>query len=436
MPSNETTIIDLLLDGRGVADQEGKKVFIPFTIPGERVLYQPRKKKKKFDEARLLEILEPAAERVPAKCEYFTVCGGCTSQHIETKAQLAFKQASVIETIRRIGRVEVQHIAPPMSDKVWHYRRRARLAVKYVEKKGRALVGFREKDAPYVADMLGCEVLHPNIGELISPLSDLISAFSIRDKVPQIECSVAENATSMVFRVLAPPSDGDLESLASFSKQYDIRIYLQTKGLDTVKPLYDEEFDEPMYFTMPSGNVRLEFSPVDFIQVHHEINQRMVQQAIDWLELSSQDCVLDLFCGLGNFTLPISTIVKKVLGIEGDGNLVERARHNAMINGCTQAQFEAVDLFGVDENCEWLQQRWDAAVIDPPRAGAREVISTLHQVAPEKILYVSCHPGTLARDAEVLVHELGYQCARVGVMDMFPHTGHVETMALFVKRKL
>jgi len=434
MSNNETTIIDLLLDGRGVADQEGKKVFIPFAIPGERVLYQPRKKKKKFDEARLLKILEPAAERVPAKCEYFTVCGGCTSQHIDTQAQLTFKEKSVIEIIRRIGRVEVQHFAPPLSDKVWGYRRRARLAVKYVEKKGRALVGFREKDAPYVADMLSCEVLHPNIGEAISPLSDLISNFSIRDKVPQIECSVAENATSMVFRVLEPPSDSDLKLLTNFSKQYDIRVYLQTKGLDTVRPLNDEQFDEPLYFTMPSGNIRLEFSPVDFIQVHHEMNQRMVQQAIDWLEPSSQDCVLDLFCGLGNFTLPISTSVKKVLGLEGDRNLVERAKHNAMINGCKQAHFEVVNLFEVDENSDWLQQKWDAVVIDPPRAGAREVICALHQVTPEKILYVSCHPGTLARDAEVLVHELGYECVRVGVIDMFPHTGHVETMALFVKR--
>ena len=434
MSSNETTITDLLLDGRGVADQEGKKVFIPFTIPGERILYQPRKKKKKYDEARLLEVLEPAAQRVPAKCEYFTICGGCTSQHIETEAQLAFKQASVIETIRRVGRVEVQQIEPPISDKVWGYRRRARLAVKYVHKKGRALVGFREKDAPYVADMLSCEVLHPNIAELISPLSDLISNFSIKDKVPQIECSVAENATSMVFRVLEQPSERDLEALTDFSKRYDIRVYLQTKGLDTVRPLNDEVFDEPLYFTMPYGNIRLEFSPVDFIQVHHEINQRMVRQAIDWLDLSSKDCVLDLFCGLGNFTLPISTAVKKVLGVEGDRNLVERAKHNAMINGCDRAHFEVVDLFKVNEGREWLQQKWDAVVIDPPRAGAREVILNLGKVAPAKILYVSCHPGTLARDAEVLVHELGYECTRVGVMDMFPHTGHIETMALFVKR--
>lgn len=433
MSDNETTIIDLLLDGRGVADQEGKKVFIPFTIPGERVTYQPRKKKKKFDEARLLEVLEPAAERVEAKCEYFTLCGGCTSQHIEIGAQLAFKQASVVETLRRIGRVEAKQIYPPISDKVWGYRRRARLAVKYVEKKGRALVGFREKDAPYVADMLSCEVLHPNIANLISPLSDLISAFSIKAKVPQIECSVAENATSMVFRVLDAPSEKDLELLASFSQEHSIRVYLQTKGLDTVKALNDEVFEESLYFALPVGDLRIEFSPVDFIQVHHEINQRMVHQAIDWLDLKPHDRVLDLFCGLGNFTLPIATQVSKVLGIEGDEKLVERARHNATINSCEQAEFEVVDLFKVDENSEWLKQHWDAVVIDPPRAGAREVIMSLDKVAPAKILYVSCHPGTLARDAELLVHELGYECVRLGVMDMFPHTGHVETMALFTK---
>ncbi len=285
MSNKEAVIIDLLLDGRGVADQEGKRVFIPFTITGERVSYEPRKKKKKFDEAHLLEIIEPAAERIEPRCTYFTVCGGCTSQHINPQAQLKFKQQAVLDTLHRIGRVQVKNIAPPLSDKVWGYRRRARLAVKYVAKKGRVLVGFREKNAPYVADMLSCEVLHPVIAEAIQPLSDLISSLSIKDKVPQIECSVAENATSMVFRVLQAPSQADLDLLEHFANDKGIRVYLQTKGLDTVAPLKAKQFSEPLYFTIPSGEVRIEFSPVDFIQVHHEINQRMIEQAMDWLEL-------------------------------------------------------------------------------------------------------------------------------------------------------
>ena len=437
MSNKEAVIIDLLLDGRGVADQEGKKVFIPFTITGERVSYEPRKKNKKFDEARLLEVIEPAAERVAPKCAYFTVCGGCTSQHIHPQAQLQFKQQAVLDTLQRIGRVAVADVAPPLSDKVWGYRRRARLAVKYVAKKGRVLVGFREKNAPYVADMLTCEVLHPVIADAIQPLSDLISSLSIKDKVPQIECSVAENATSMVFRVLQAPSPADLEVLQQFAHDRAIRIYLQTKGLDTVAPLNGQSFSEPLYFTIPNSALRIEFSPVDFIQVHHEINQRMIEQAIDWLALQPDDCVLDLFCGLGNFTLPIARKVARVLGIEGDQSLVARAQHNAAINHLDQLEFRTVDLFKLEHTAspeqDWLQQHWDAVVIDPPRAGAHEVIEKLIAIEPDKILYVSCHPATLARDADILVNQLGYQCTRVGVMDMFPQTGHVETMALFTK---
>lgn len=437
MSNKEAVIVDLLLDGRGVADQEGKKVFIPFTITGERVSYEPRKKKKKFDEARLLEIIEPAPQRIEPKCDYFTVCGGCTSQHINPESQLEFKQQAVIDTLRRLGRVDIKNLAPAISDKVWGYRRRARLAVKYVAKKGRVLVGFREKNAPYVADMLSCEVLHPVIADAIQPLSELISSLSIKDKVPQIECSVAENATSMVLRVLQTPSQTDLDLLEQFADKRGIRIYLQTKGLDTVTPLKAKQFSESLYFTIPSGDVRIEFSPVDFIQVHHEINQRMVEQAIDWLELESDHCVLDLFCGLGNFTLPIARKVVRVLGIEGDESLVTRARHNAEINQLSQIEFRTVDLFKLDNPAhklqDWLQQHWDAVVIDPPRAGAHEVIEKLREVEPAKILYVSCHPATLARDADILVNQLGYQCARLGVMDMFPQTGHVETMALFTR---
>lgn len=430
----EANIIDLTLDGKGVADSTGKVAFVPFTIPGERVRYQSKKKKKSFDEAELIEVVHPSSKRIEPRCKYFTICGGCTSQHIRSDAQIDFKQHAVLETMRRLGCVTPREVYPPAVHKVWGYRRRARLAVKYVAKKGRALVGFRERSAPYVADMWSCEVLHPGIATLIEPLSHLISSLSIRDKVPQIECSVAENVTALVFRILDVLSEDDLNKLRQFEEDKNIRVYLQTKGLDTVAPLSSEHNKEALSYSLFPFGVKLEFLPVDFIQVHHEMNQKMVSQAVNWLELQPQDQVLDLFCGLGNFSLPIATRVQKVLGIEGDQGLVDRARHNAHINQIINAEFTHADLFKVDLTCDWLDMPWDAVVIDPPRAGAKEVIECLDKILPAKLLYVSCHPATLARDANILVNQLGYELKRLNVLDMFPQTGHVETMALFIKK--
>ena len=430
---NEASIVDITLDGRGVADQEGKVVFVPFTITGEQVVYEKKRKKKKYDEAKLVEVLQPAAERIVPRCEYFSICGGCSLQHINSQAQVEFKQKSVLDTLRRIGNVAPEQVFPPVVHKVWGYRRRARLAVKYVAKKGRVLVGFREYSAPYVTDMWHCEVLHANIARLITPLSELISGFSIKDKVPQIECSVAENATALVFRILQEPSDDDIKKLEAFAAEYNVRIYLQTKGPATVAPLKNHQFDEPLNYSLPPFDITLDFLPTDFIQVHNEINKKMVQQAIHWLQLKPNQNVLDLFCGLGNFSLPIARHVQQVLGIEGDDQLVVRAQHNADKNYINNVEFIKQDLFNVCQSNEWLLNNWDSVIIDPPRAGAREVIEVLSKINPEKILYVSCHPGTLARDADILVNTLGYCLKRVNVLNMFPHTGHVETMALFAR---
>lgn len=430
---NQANIVDITLEGKGVADQEGKVVFVPFTVTGERVAFQRARKKKKYDEAKLIEVLEASPHRVTPQCEYFTQCGGCSTQHISEHAQVEFKQKSVIDTLHRIGKVSPNTIMSPVTDKVWGYRRRARLAVKYVAKKGRVLVGFREYGAPYVTDMWGCEVLHPSIASLITPLSHLISAFSIKDKVPQIECSVAENATALVFRILEPLSDEDAKQLAQFAVEHDVRVYTQTKGPATVAPLNNQQFETPLSYSLPPFDITLDFLPIDFIQVHNEINQKMVQQAIDWLQLETHHQVLDLFCGLGNFSLPIAKHVEKVLGIEGDEQLVERARHNANKNNIQNIEFKVEDLFAVNDQCEWLNNSWDVVVIDPPRAGAKEVVELMSNMKPAKVLYVSCHPGTLARDADILVNTLGYTLDSVSVLNMFPHTGHVETMALFVK---
>ena len=427
----EANIIDVLLDGRGVADQDGKKVFVPYTVLGERVRYERRKKKKKFDEAKLIKVLQASPDRVVPRCKYFSICGGCSSQHISAQAQVQYKQQSVLETLARIGKVTPDRVYPPVVDKVWGYRRRARLAVKYVAKKNRALVGFREKNAPYVADMWSCEVLHPKIAKLIEPLSNLITNLSIRDKIPQIECSVAENATALVFRILESPSEQDLDALAQFEQRFSVRMYLQTKGLDTVTPLKELPISEALYFVLQPSSIKIEFSPVDFVQVHSGINQKMVRQAIDWLQLQKNDAVLDLFCGLGNFSLPIAQLVEKVVGVEGDAALVARARNNAQLNQLSNVEFQQADLFDLEQKMSWLQNEWDVVILDPPRLGAREVVEQLDKISPAKVLYVSCHPGTLARDADTLVNKLGYSLRRLSILNMFPHTGHVETMALF-----
>ena len=429
----EANIIDVLLDGRGVADQEGKKVFVPYTVTGERVCYERWKKKKKYDEAKLIKVLKTSPDRVQPRCDYFSVCGGCSSQHISAQAQIKYKQQSVLETLARIGKVSPQRVYPPVVDKVWGYRRRARLAVKFVPKKERVLVGFREKNAPYVSDMWNCEVLHPQIATLIAPLSHLITGLSIRDKIPQIECSVADNATALVFRVLESPSEKDVNDLAQFEQQFSLRIFLQTKGLDTVKPLQGKSYSEPLFFILQPTGIKIEFSPVDFVQVHSGVNQKMVRQAMHWLQLDKDDSVLDLFCGLGNFSLPIAKQVARVVGVEGDAALVARAEKNAQLNLLSNVTFEQADLFKLEREYSWLQDQWDVVILDPPRLGACEVIEKLAQVAPAKVLYVSCHPGTLARDADILVNTLGYTLERLSILNMFPHTGHVETMALFAQ---
>lgn len=435
----EASIIDVMLDGRGVADVEGKKVFIAYAITGEKVRFETRKKKKKYDEAKLLQVITPSKQRVMPRCDYFGICGGCATQHISVQAQIDLKQQSVLDTLLHIGHVVPEKVLPPVVDLAWGYRRRARLAVKSVAKKGRVLVGFREKNAPYVADMTSCEVLHPDIGSLIQPLSKMIGGLSIHNKIPQVECSVAENVTALVFRVLQDPSADDIQQLALFSVDHSVRVYLQPKGLDSIYQLQiDEQINSSMQalnYHLPLFGVTLEFSPVDFVQVHAGVNQKMIALAYDWLALDASSKLLDLFCGLGNFSLPFATRIAKVLGVEGDAALVERAYHNANLNHLNNVSFEQADLFAQDQKFSWIEDDWDAVILDPPRSGAQDIIEKFSTGLSDKVLYVSCHPATLARDADVLVNSLGYRLTRMCVLNMFPHTGHVETMALFAKNK-
>lgn len=420
-------------DGRGIAAADGKKAFVAGALEGETVTYVRRKFRRNYDEAELLEVHEASPDRIEAKCEAFGRCGGCSLQHVSPEHQRAIKSQTLRDNLERIGRVEPETWLEPMTGPVWRYRRRARLAVKDVHGKGRTLVGFRERHAPFITDMRRCEVLVPPLDSMISVLSDMIGQLSIRARLPQVEVAVAENGVALVFRVLDPPSDADRELLRRFGMDHDLRIYLQTGGLDSVELMYPESADEALYYTLPEFDIRVEFEPIDFVQVNGEINQRMVRFAIEQLGAGPSDSVIDLFCGIGNFSLPLARQAGTVLGVEGEATLVKRAAANARRNGLENVSFRVADLSKIDGTESWVRDGCSRLLLDPARSGAAEVVTRMHLFRPERIVYVSCHPGTLARDAGTLIHEQGYRLESAGIIDMFPHTAHVESIAVFMK---
>jgi len=430
----ETAAIESVThDGRGIAAMDGKKVFVSGALAGETVTFVRRKAHRNYDEAELLEIIEASDERIDARCEAFGRCGGCSMQHIHAEQQRGIKAQTLRDNLERIGRVEPDEWLHAMTGPLWNYRRRARLAVKDVRAKGRTLVGFRERHAPFIADMHRCEVLVQPIDGMITALSELISGLSIRARLPQIEVAVADNAIALVFRVLDPPSDADEAALREFAARHSLQLYLQSGGLDSIELLHPAGEAESLYYELPEFDVRIEFEPVDFVQINSEINQRMVHFAIEQLQVGADDRVLDLYCGVGNFSLPIARTAKTVLGVEGDATLVGRAANNARSNGISNAEFRVADLGKVDGSESWIKSGWDKLLLDPARSGAHEVVSRMHLFGPDRIVYVSCHPGTLARDAGTLVHEQGYRLESAGIIDMFPHTAHVESIAIFMK---
>ena len=427
------TILSVTHDGRGIADTEGKKVFVAGALRGEEVRFVRRKSRRKFDEAELLDVIEASPERVEAKCAAFGRCGGCALQHVSIEQQRAIKFDTLKDSLERIGSVEPGRWLEPLIGPAWNYRRRARLAVKDVSAKGRVLVGFRERHAPFITDMHRCEVLAAPVGTLIDPLSEAVGRLSIRARLPQIEVAVADNATALVFRVLDPPAAEDLDELRRFGDEYGLRIYLQPGGPDSLHLLHPASEAEPLYYGLPEFGVRIEFEPVDFVQVNGEINGAMVGRAIELLEPDRQDRVLDLFCGIGNFSLPLAMRCGEVLGVEGEAKLVQRATANAAANGIGNAEFRQADLAAIDGSERWLQGPWDRLLLDPARNGAAEVVKCIGRIDPARIVYVSCHPGTLARDAGALVTGAGYTLEAAGIIDMFPHTAHVESIAVFKK---
>ncbi len=422
-------ISDLSHDGRGVARQDGKAIFVTGALPGETVRAKMVRRHRQFDEAEVVEVLTPSPDRVTPACEHFGVCAGCALQHQSPSAQIAAKQGTLLENLERIGHVTPERVLPPLFDEPWGYRRRGRLSVKWVEKKDRLLVGFRETNGRYVADVRRCPVLHPAIGERIEALSAMISGMDSRREIPQIEFAVGDELGAIVLRHLQPLSEADRARLIAFAKATGLAVFLQPGGLDSVAPLYPEAVD--LSFALPGYDVRLHFQPLDFIQINARMNARMIDHALELLEPTATSQVLDLFCGLGNFTLPLARRVAQVVGVEGEAGLVRRAAANAERNGIGNAEFHAADLSQDHRDAAWARRDYDRVLLDPARAGAAEVLAYLPRKSTRRVVYVSCHPASLARDAGILVNQHRFKLVAAGVMDMFPHTGHVESIALF-----
>jgi 23S rRNA (uracil1939-C5)-methyltransferase len=416
-------------EGRGVARVDGKAVFVDGALPGERVSFRRTRSRRRHDEAVVVDVLRAAPERVTPRCRHFGVCGGCALQHLDHAAQLAAKGRVVVEALRRIGGVTPDKWLEPLTGPAYGYRRRARLGCKFVDKKGKVLVGFRERGSPLLADLASCEVLAAPAGALLTGFAELVGGLDLRRRVAQIEVAVGDNAAAFVLRVLDDPGPADLARLRDFEARHGVTLYLQRGGLDTVEPLSPPAV--PLRYELPGLRAGIEFAPTDFVQVNGELNRLMVARAIELLDPRPTDRALDLFCGLGNFSLPLASRTASVEGVEGDAALVARARANAARNGIANASFHAANLAAASQSGDWARARYDLVLLDPPRAGAREVLPVAASSRPRRIVYVSCDAGSFARDAGILAGELGYRLAAAGVMDMFPQTAHVESIALF-----
>jgi 23S rRNA (uracil1939-C5)-methyltransferase len=436
-PADEWLRIESLdLEGQGVAhNAAGKVVFVDGALPGEEVRVAVRRRKNQWEAGDMTELRCESPQRVVPACPHFGHCGGCKLQHLHPGAQLATKQRALEDALWHVGKVKPERILRPIEGPAFGYRYRARLSVRWVAKKGTVLVGFHERKSSYVADMQTCAVLPPAVSALLMPLRELIGAMAQRDRLPQIEVAVGEGVTALVLRHLEPLPEADLACLRDFAREHGVQWWLQPKGPDSVHRL-DADGALPHY-RLPEFGITMPFKPTDFTQVNHAINEVLVSRAVRLLDPQPGEHVIDWFCGLGNFTLPIATRAAGVLGIEGSETLVERAQENARANGLAEkARFAARNLFelGAEDLAGYgAAARW---LIDPPREGAFAIAKALADApqaahAPQRIVYVSCNPATLARDAGLLVHQAGYTCTAAGAVNMFPHTAHVESIAVF-----
>jgi len=430
------------LEAQGVAHRaDGKVVFIEDALPGEEVRVNVVRRKNNWEQGTMTDMRRESAQRVKPQCTYFGLCGGCKMQHFHASAQVAVKQRVLEDNLWHLGKVKPENLLRPIEGPTWGYRYRARLSVRYVAKKGTVLVGFHERKSRYVADMQTCEILPPHVSRLLVPLRALIMGMDQRESLPQIEVAVGTKVTVLVLRHLNALSPADAQRLKDFATEHSVSWWLQPKGPDTVHPL--DASLPTLDYTLPEFGITMPFKPTDFTQVNHAINQVLVGRALRLLDVQPHERVIDWFCGLGNFTLPLATRAKEVLGIEGSETLVARSRENAQLNGvAANTSFVARNLFEITPQELASYGHADKWLIDPPREGAfalAKAMADLHQdptlvpdwVPPKRIVYVSCSPSTLARDAGLLVHQAGYRCISGGAVNMFPHTAHVESMAVF-----
>jgi len=442
-PSTEWLKVESLdLDAQGIAhNAEGKVVFIEGALPGELVQVQVTRRKNNWEQGDMAALKRESAQRVRPECPHFGTCGGCKMQHFHIGAQVATKQRALEDALWHLGKVRAGQLLRPIEGPAWGYRYRARLSVRFVVKKGQVLVGFHERKSSFVADMTSCAVLPPNVSALLVPLRELVGAMSQRDKLPQIELAMGDEVCALVLRHMEPLTDPDLQRLRDFAAAHRVQWWLQSKGPDTVKLL--DEGGPQLAYALPEFGITMPFKPTDFTQVNPHINRVLVARALRLLDARPNERVIDWFCGLGNFTLPIATLAREVLGVEGSETLVQRSRENALLNRLdAKATFAARDLFELTPADVAAYGPADKWLVDPPREGAFALAKALADVhadpslapgylPPSRIVYVSCNPATLARDAGLLVHQAGYRCTAAGAVNMFPHTAHVESMAVF-----
>ena len=417
-------------DGRGIARDNGKAQFVDGALPGETVMAKFISTRSKFDELRAVEVLETDDARITPPCNFADLCGGCSLQHMSGDAQIRFKEDTLREHFAHFGGIEPEEWVAPMRSPALGYRRKARLGVKYVPARESVLVGFREKRNSFLTDIDRCVVLDPRIGDRITPLRELLHGMDAYRRIPQVEVACGDDSAAMIFRNMDPLSDSDRQGLIDFGQAHELHIYLQPKGPDTVHRIWPESGEERLSYGMEEFDLTMKFHPMDFTQVNVDINRNMVHRAVEWLDIQPGERVLDLFCGLGNFTLPLARRAGQVVGVEGDDAMVVRGRENAELNGLSNVAFHGADLQADFTAQPWAAEGFDKILIDPPRSGAQEVCEYLTAFGAKRIVYVSCNPATLARDAGVMVRN-GYRLVRAGVMDMFPHTTHVESMAMF-----
>lgn len=428
--SLELTVNQISVEGRGISSLEGKKVFVFGALENEKVQAKVIRQHSRYLETKLEYVLEASEKRVEPICPHFGECGGCQIQHLSTEHQIEHKQKQLSKLLAHAEIVPSE----------WHetligpstgYRYKARLGVRYVEKKGVVLVGFREAHSNKIVEMNSCAILHPTVGNLIKPLRQLISELSAFKDIPQIEVAAGDKEVALIFRILQPLIQADTDKLIAFAGEHHLSLYLQERGPESVKKIWPNQ-EETLSYRLMHGAITMHFKPLDFTQINPVINNQMVRQALDWLQVSERDTVLDLFCGLGNFTLPIAQKVKSVVGVEGDAQMTAKASMNAASNQISNAHFYEANLFEDFSKEPWFTIAYNKVLLDPPRLGAATIVENIEKLAPESILYVSCDMNTFVRDAAVLVHQKKYKLEKIAIMDMFPHTKHVETMGLFV----